>query len=63
MQFNLRMTGRQHTALASHLFPGDGNEAVAIALCGRRAGQEAHILTVHRIMPIPYEDCQVRGED
>jgi hypothetical protein len=63
MNFTLRMTGRQHAALKSHLFPSDGNEAVAIALCGRRAGQERHILMVHRIVPIPYEECPIRRPD
>lgn len=48
------MTGAQHAELARHLFPGDGREAVAIALCGRR-GLEA--LMLHEIMPIPYELC------
>jgi hypothetical protein len=63
MKFKLRMTGRQHAAITSHLFPGDGNEAVAIALCGRLAGKDAHILMVHRIVPIPYDDCPVRRPD
>lgn len=63
MKYTLRMTGRQHAALKSHLFPGDGKEAIAIALCGRRAGQDRHILMVHRIEPIPYEDCPVRWPD
>ncbi|WP_309713557.1 ThiF family adenylyltransferase [Armatimonas sp.] len=63
MQYKLRMTGRQHSALSSHLFPGDRNEAVALALCGRRQGKDAHILTVHRIIPIPHEECPVRLPD
>lgn len=63
MKFTLRMTGRQQAALKSHLFPGDGNEAVALALCGRRAGQDRHILMVHCIVPIPYEDCPIRRPD
>jgi len=63
MKFTLRMTGCQHATLKSHLFPGDGNEAVAVAVCGRRAGQDRHILMVHRIVPIPYEDCLVRSPD
>lgn len=63
MKYTLRMTGRQHAALKSHLFPGDGNEAVAVVLCGRRAGQDQHILMVHRIVPIPYEDCPIRWPD
>lgn len=63
MDFKLRMTGRQHAAFASHLFPGDGDEAVALALCGRRNGHDGHVLAVHRIVPIPYEECPVRRPD
>lgn len=63
MKFTLRMTERQHAALKSHLFPDDGNEAVAVALCGRRAGRDRHILMVHRIVPIPYDDCPIRWPD
>ena len=32
----LTLTGDQHDHLQSFLFPGDGKEAVAIMLCGRR---------------------------
>ncbi|HYT93262.1 MAG TPA: ThiF family adenylyltransferase [Gemmataceae bacterium] len=56
----LRLTGGQHAALRSHLFPGDGKEAVAIALCGRRAGTSQHVLTVRKVVPVPYEQCAVR---
>ncbi len=63
MTYKLRMTGRQHAALRSHLLPGDGNEAVALALCGRRSGQKIDILMIHRIVPIPYEECSVRRPD
>lgn len=56
----LRMTGRQHSVLAKHLCPEDGNEAVAILLCGRRVGQQRHILTVRKVFPIPYESCRDR---
>lgn len=60
MEIILRMTGRQHTTLRAHLFPGDGNEAVALALCGRRVGESRHVLTVRKIQPVPYEACTVR---
>lgn len=59
----LRLTGQQHAALKSHLFPGDGNEAVAIALCGRRRGDRAHAFCIHEIHPIPYADCPIRRPD
>ncbi len=54
------MTGRQHALLRAHLFPRDGNEAVAVALCGRRVGESRHVLTVRKIELVPYEACAVR---
>lgn len=63
----LRMSGKQHGRLQNHLFPGDGKEAVAIALCGfahrpavSRDGVElgAHeALLVHAVHLIPHEIC------
>jgi ThiF family len=59
---SLSMTGRQYRALKAHLFPPDGKEAVAIALCGRRAGIN-HRLLIREIHPIAYEDCSERRRD
>jgi hypothetical protein len=53
----LRMTGKQKTTLYAHLFPEDGREAVAIALCGRRGGVERHCLGVSRLVLIPHDEC------
>lgn len=58
----LRMTGDQHSQLKAHLFPGDGYEALAIALCGRACGAGREVWTVHQIIEIPYGDCN-RGAD
>jgi hypothetical protein len=60
MEVILRLTGTQHAQLQAHLFPGDGKEAVALALCGRRAGETRHCLMVQQIVPVPYDDCRVR---
>jgi hypothetical protein len=57
MRYALRMTGSQRVALRSHLFPGDGNEAAALLLCGRRNGVERHILTARRVVSIPHDVC------
>jgi hypothetical protein len=57
MRYILRLTQAQHDMLHSHLFPGDGLEAVALLLCGRRSGEEAHIITPHRVIAIPYDLC------
>ena len=51
----LRLTGRQHADLQAHLFPGDGKEAVAVALCGRAGGMGEEFLLVHKLHLIPYE--------
>jgi hypothetical protein len=63
MHVTLRLTQTVHAALKSHLFPGDGCEAVAVALCGRRRSVTRHALTVRQIVPIPYTECSVRTRD
>jgi hypothetical protein len=47
----------------AHLLPGDGLEAVAVALCGRRRSQTHHCLTVRKLVPIPYNECKVRTRE
>lgn len=56
----LSLTTEQHQLLQNFLFPGDGKEAVAILLCGRRAGDRRHRLVVRDIHRIPYEACSER---
>lgn len=56
----LAFTGDQHEHLKHFLFPGDGKEAVAFALCGRRDGDRRHRLTVREIHDIPYDHCLKR---
>ena len=36
----LRLTASQHEQLKRHLFPGDGKESVALALCGTHRGDQ-----------------------
>lgn len=62
-RYVLRLTGHQHAQLHRHLFPGDGCEAVAVCLCGRRSGEKAHALCVHEVHPIAYADCPERRPD
>ena len=62
MKYALRMTEAQHNVLRSHLFPGDGNEAVALLLCGRRKGQERHILSVRKVVKVPHTVCDPRPD-
>jgi len=63
MRVKLRLTQKNHRALFAHLLPGDGLEAVAVALCGRRRGEAHHCLTVRTVVPIPYNECKVRAPD
>lgn len=60
MRIKLRLTQAQHRSLQAHLLPGDGLEAVAVALCGRRRSNAHHCLTVREVVPIPYQECKVR---
>ena len=60
---SLTLTASQHALLIQHLFPEDGCEAVAFALCGRRLDQQRHRLLVRRVVPVPYEACSLRLPD
>lgn len=57
---SLSMSGDQHQHLRSFLFPGDGREAVALLLCGRRSGDRRERLVVREIQGIPYDTCSQR---
>ena len=61
-EVRIRLTGHQYCDLRRHLFPGDGKEAVAVALCGRTASLGSEVLLFHRMECIPYEMCE-RRED
>jgi ThiF family/Prokaryotic homologs of the JAB domain len=60
MDVTLTLNAEQHAALHAHLFPGDGYEAAAIILCGRRAGDRRQRLVAREVHPIPYEECSAR---
>ena len=60
MPVSLSLSGDQHEHLKSFLFPGDGKEAVALLLCGRRAGDRRERLIVREIQGIPYDQCSER---
>lgn len=57
---SLSLSGDQHEQLKSFLFPGDGKEAVAVLLCGRRPGERRERLVVREIHGIPYDRCSER---
>lgn len=58
VHYQLRFSGKQHQSLLQHLFPGDGKEAVAVALCGRFERDGHSMLLVHRIELIPHDECE-----
>lgn len=57
---SLWMTKRQADVLQQHLFPGDGKEAAAVALCGRAMADGHTKLSIHHIECIPHAECHVR---
>jgi hypothetical protein len=59
----LRLAGTHVEQLHRHLFPGDGKEAVAFALCGRHRAGEHDVLLVQEVVPVPHADCSVREPD
>lgn len=59
----LRMTGRDYKSLQKHLFPGDGLEAVAFALCGFLETEKESIFTVHSVFLYPHNKCTIRAGD
>lgn len=62
MQYQFRIAGKHFNELQQHLFPGDGKEAVAVALCGRHEKKGLSILLTHKIELIPHNEC-TRAED
>jgi molybdopterin/thiamine biosynthesis adenylyltransferase len=62
MQNQLRISGKHYKQLLQHLFPGDGKEAVAVALCGRFERDGISILLTHKLELIPHEECQRDGD-
>lgn len=62
MQYQLNVSGLHHQQLREHLFPNDGMEAVALALCGRYRHGNLTKLLISEVFCIPIEQCE-RGED
>lgn len=57
MEVTLRMTGKQKEELYRHLFPVDGLEAIALALCGRTGDSHRQGMSICQLHLIPYEEC------
>jgi len=57
MSTHLRIAGIHYDELRRHLFPGDGKEAVAFALCGRLTESGRDVLVVQKIVTVPHASC------
>lgn len=62
MQYQLNLSGVHHQQLLVHLFPADGMEAVAVALCGRYCHGNLTKLLVSELVCIPIDQCE-RGKN
>lgn len=59
----LRVSEKDYNMLQEHLYPGDGKEAIAFALCGRLEMENFVCFTVHKVLLIPHELCKTRRSD
>ena len=60
MNYVLNIDGIHFDTLHDHLYPGDGLEALSIALCSRFCSYESTYFFVQKVQNIPYEDCTIR---
>jgi len=61
MVIKLRMTGKQHNNIKSHVLAQDGKEAGSLLLCEPVFREETTILLVKEIINVPYADCRSRS--
>jgi len=54
---SLTLTPEHYAQLRRHLLPGDGKEAVALALCSRRARPDRYRLLVNEVILVPHGLC------
>lgn len=57
------MVGADHKSFLNHLFPGDGLEAIAFAICGHLETENEEVFTIHSVYLYPHEKCTVRAGD
>lgn len=62
MKTCLRISSEDYQSIKGHLFPEDGKEAIAFALCGRAQAEDRLVFIVHEVLLIPYGRCN-RGPD
>jgi hypothetical protein len=63
MELQLKIAGIHYQQLKQHLFPGDGKESIAVALCGRYGDKHREYLLMHELTLIPDADCLAREDD
>jgi len=57
MQYNFKISEIHSNQIDNHLYPGDGLEAVAILICGRKSSKNLETFLVHKTILIPHADC------
>ena len=57
MKYSLRISGNHYKIIRDHLFPKDGLEAIAFAICGRHKTDNIEVLMVYKVILIPYNLC------
>ncbi len=60
---SLTVCDSHYNVLKQHLFPGDGKEAAAMALCGRQSSLDRTRLLLREVHPVPYAICTRRETD
>lgn len=60
IESKIKMTEQAYKLLREHLFPGDGKEAAAIALCGRGNYDGSTQFLLQELVLIPYKECSIR---
>lgn len=63
MELQLRISGFHYEKLKKHLFPSDGKESIAVALCGRFSDKGLDVLLIHDIIFINDDECLIREHD
>lgn len=61
MTYELSISDFHYDKIKAHLFPGDGKEAVAVALCGKYQNKSKTRLLVKDIFLVPYSECSCRS--
>ncbi len=56
MKYHLKISKGHLDSLKNHLFPGDGLEAVSLAISGRSS--KGDTFYVHKLIHIPYSQCE-----